>query len=142
MLSLTGGLEAGGGDRAPDCTNSVTFGGFPFGGLYNKDYSMLGSILGSAIQGNYHVPFSVQHCLFGFIGLNERENYVACSQNDGPRLVIDYIVRHRIFRGTPNGTLILGTAHLGVMTMTESDHNFITFGPTSAFKYLGCSQST
>ena len=29
MLSLTRGLEAEGGDRAPDCTNSVTFGGFP-----------------------------------------------------------------------------------------------------------------
>ena len=28
-----------------------------FGGPYNKDYSILGSILGSLILGNYHLGF-------------------------------------------------------------------------------------
>ena len=37
--------------------------GFPkiigtlFGGPYNKDYNILGSILGTLILGNYHVKF-------------------------------------------------------------------------------------
>ena len=29
--------------------------GVPFGGPYNKDYSILGSTLGSSILGNYHI---------------------------------------------------------------------------------------
>ena len=30
--------------------------GYPFGGPNDKDYSILGSILGSLILGNYHIP--------------------------------------------------------------------------------------
>ena len=32
--------------------------GVPFGGPHNKDYSILGSILGSPILGNYHMSYS------------------------------------------------------------------------------------
>ena len=35
-----------------------------FGGPYHKDYSSLGSILGSLILGNYHVPLKKHQVLF------------------------------------------------------------------------------
>ena len=37
--------------------------GYPYGGPYNKDYSILGSILGPPVSGNYHVAAVV--CIAG-----------------------------------------------------------------------------
>ena len=38
---------------------------------------------------------------------NTSDNYMVCSQNDGPLLVLDYI-RHLILASTHMGTLIFG----------------------------------
>ena len=45
--------------------------GLPFGGSHNMDYSILGSILGSLILGNYHI-------LLGLYRDNEKENGNYC----------------------------------------------------------------
>ena len=59
---------------------------------------------------------------------------LGCCQNYGPNLVIDYI-RHLIFRGTKNETVVLGTTHFRVqgyplhaLFREKEDHPSICIG--------------